>query len=262
MRNSEVKIKVGIEYCVGIKLIETTSVLKDGRFSDLQVTSGDKTHQVHRVILGTQSKVFAAMVGGHFKVRSSIPAFEHTISAPHRIRLTTVLLISIQEAKTSQIELDDDEALVDCMFEYMYTGNFTAPEKGNFLGSLSQLHEIADKYDIIGLGDLAKAMFLERHIKITQTSNSTDSSSDSDAAKEELYIGFLESISIIYTQDSRSNYFKEKTSACYRRNAELLQSYSSERVRNAARAAVCENPAFAYDIVNRYIKDSSLKDRE
>ena len=120
----------------------TTSLLKSEKYSDLTITTQARSFKVHKAIVCTQSKVFAAMSDSGFR-----------------------------ETSTSNLLLeDDDPATVERMVTFFYTGDYddgtpaaTLKDKGSILMANTLVYAIADKYDIGCLKRLAIAKFGKIH---------------------------------------------------------------------------------------------------
>ena len=129
-------------------LIEDTKALLDsGKYSDLTITTRTRSFKVHKAIVCTQSKVFAAM---------SDSGFEGTATS------------------TFSLE-DDDPATVERMITFLYTGDYddstdiAEEEEGeeetdaaqvcHVLMANARVYCIADKHDMAGLKEIAKANF-------------------------------------------------------------------------------------------------------
>ena len=118
------------------------SLLKSGKYSDLTITTQDRSFKVHKAIVCTQSKVLAAMSDGGFK-----------------------------ESSTAILPLDhDDPATFERMVTFLYTGKYdqgnpgitvqdAKPCVGPILLAHTLVYSIADKYDIEDLKALAEAKF-------------------------------------------------------------------------------------------------------
>ena len=120
----------------------TTSLLKSEKYSDLTSTTQARSFKVHKAIVCTQSKVFAAVFDSGFR-----------------------------ETSTSNLLLeDDDPATVERMVTFFYTGDYddgtpaVTPKDdevdvGSILMANTLVYAIADKYDIGCLKRLAIAKF-------------------------------------------------------------------------------------------------------
>ena len=115
------------------------SLLDSEKYSDLTITTKDRSFQVHKAIVCTQSKVLAAMSDNGFR-----------------------------ESSTAILPLEhDDPATVERMVTFFYTSNYdsgnpdntTKNEVGPILMANTLVYSIADKYDIKGLKTLAQAKF-------------------------------------------------------------------------------------------------------
>lgn len=118
------------------------SLLNSEKYSDLRITTQDRSFKVHKAIVCTQSKVLAAMSDSGFK-----------------------------ESSTAVLPLDhDDPATVERMVTFLYTGKYdqgspdiTVKDAELFMGPIlaanALVYSIADKYEIEDLKALAKVKF-------------------------------------------------------------------------------------------------------
>ena len=118
------------------------SLLNSEKYSDLTITTQNRSFQVHKAIVCTQSKVLAAMSDSGFKGSS-----------------------------TAILPLDhDDPATIERMVTFLYTGGYdqgspviTVKDAELFVGPIpaanALVYSIADKYEIEDLKALAKVKF-------------------------------------------------------------------------------------------------------
>lgn len=93
------------------------SLLSSGRYSDLTVACRGREFHVHRVILCSASKFFAAAFDGGFKVRL-LPRHPKGF-------LYILVLMTSQEGHDARIDLtDDDPEALQRMFSYLYTTRY------------------------------------------------------------------------------------------------------------------------------------------
>ena len=111
------------------------SLFGSEKYSDLTVTTQDRSFKVHKAIVCSQSRVLAAMCDSGFK-----------------------------ESSTSILRLEhDDPVTVERMLKFLYIGNY---DYGIFhslechdLMADTLVYSIADKYDIEWLKEIVKAKF-------------------------------------------------------------------------------------------------------
>ena len=117
-------------------LIEgTTRLLNSEKYSDLTITTQTRSFKVHKAIICTHSKVFAAMSDAGFK-----------------------------ESSTAELVLEhDDPAAVECMIHFLYSGDYDddCTDEYSSLMSHVRVYALAEKYDIEGLKRLAAVIFDE-----------------------------------------------------------------------------------------------------
>lgn len=159
-------------------------LLQSGKYSDLKITCCGQEFDVHRVVLCTASRFFAAACDGEFKV-SPFDRARRTLSLFVRARLIKSLT-KLQEAQTATIDLpDDDPQTLHRVLSYLYTTNYEdgdptataediasreSPEPSNASVNTEDIDKVdiwrvmnnlrvytlADKYDIQPLKDLSK----------------------------------------------------------------------------------------------------------
>ena len=111
------------------------SFLGSEKYSDLTVTTQNRSFKLHRAIVCSQSKVLAAMCDSGFKESST-------------------LILRLEH---------DDEVTIERMLKFLYTGKYSHGDLHSLLSynliANTLVYSIADKYDIEGLKVMAKAKF-------------------------------------------------------------------------------------------------------
>ncbi|CAN9445098.1 unnamed protein product [Alternaria alternata] len=113
------------------------SCLISGEYSDLTIQCGDDVYKVHKVVVCTRAGFFARAIkfGGK-------EALENVINLP-----------------------EDEPRAIACLMRYLYSGTYNDDHLGNLVLKLAALHdasnshsevyEIAEKYEVTGLKELA-----------------------------------------------------------------------------------------------------------
>lgn len=130
---------------------------------------------MHKAIVCTRCDFFDRACNGSFKV--VLPSTALSLSA-HIAHLSPY-----QEARDGQIELHDDPEVVDAVLRYIYTGaydedryfrTFAELERTNPIVLDVRVYNAADKYNLPGLGKLARQKFARRVEKAWATSAFAD----------------------------------------------------------------------------------------
>ena len=216
-----------------------SDIFASSKYSDLTIKCGTDQFKVHRAIVCGRSKFFAAACNGKFLVRLTI--FYHIYSIS--VYESAFIQHNIQGAKTSTIELEDDDLeIVRRMLTYFYTLNYDDEGAYAFLASYAHrmiyqpslvdlqlpeheefklnkemnnvaVYAIADKYDIPELKELAKAK-----LRVTLSSGQLDylalkvvdaifvTTPSTDAGMRQVAIDFCASHVRAITEDEGYNY--------------------------------------------------------
>lgn len=128
-------------------------LFEDGRYSDLKVSCGKITWELHKAIVCSQCKFFAAACNSRPKVMSENRSCWTKSDVD-------------QESRTSTIILLDDADAVHAMLQYLYKGTYDDypdpqenPDSAPGILFNVHVHAIAEKYELRALGREAAANF-------------------------------------------------------------------------------------------------------
>lgn len=119
------------------------------KYADLKICCSGRQWMVHEVIVCSQSDFFENACKDNFIIRT-------TYMCKDSISMVNIM----QEGKTSTINFpDDDSSLVQDMLYFFYHHDYNYSSDSSELKRHVMLYAIADKYDILGLRQLAQDKF-------------------------------------------------------------------------------------------------------